>query len=639
MLNKINKIRYKFFLILGAAVLVLSVLTLVGVLTTKYINSNFSDFESINDRAFVATEIESNLLTARINALSFRTSQDNTFFDNAVSLLKESQSGSSKLASETDNPAQAARFNVVAQELQSYIAGLNEVSVLMKERQEQGVTLESSREQIDSIFKEMINLKDGRNDIDDRLYELVVTFEELRLQSAQYLLTNEKSDYNEALVELASFKRQLNQTGVNHKKELVDLTEVFAASLTRVEQTITARNAEWDRLGLIGTSIAEELNAIRSVAVDEQNAVKREIQELTQQSTINVLLALAIGLPVVSLLCWFISKDITENVYKAQLMAERLSRGELSNNPETVKGADELASMLIAMNNMEKQLCQTVSEVISCSDLLASSSEELSAINNEILSSAQAQQLETDQVATAVNQMTVAIAEVSQNANNASRESELASEASDQGQRMMGTTMDKVGGLASQMGSISQEVATLTNGTAEVADITSVIQSIAEQTNLLALNAAIEAARAGDQGRGFAVVADEVRQLAQQTQKAVEKIGERITTLQQNTSQVVESIDAGQLMLEETVKQAESANGAFISISTNIDSTNELNTQIAAATEEQSATAEMINQSVVSVREKVDQTVNMIQDTNQAADELAKMSINLSDQIRFFKLS
>ncbi|CAE6941171.1 methyl-accepting chemotaxis protein [Vibrio sp. B1FLJ16] len=639
MLNKINKIRYKFFLILGAAVLVLSVLTLVGVLTTKYINSNFSDFESINDRAFVATEIESNLLTARINALSFRTSQDNTFFDNAVSLLKESQSGSSKLASETDNPAQASRFNVVAQELQSYIAGLNEVSVLMKERQEQGVTLESSREQIDSIFKEMINLKDGRNDIDDRLYELVVTFEELRLQSAQYLLTNEKSDYNEALVELASFKRQLNQIGVNHKKELVDLTEVFAASLARVEQTITARNSEWDRLGLVGTSIAEELNAIRSVAVDEQNAVKREIQELTQQSTINVLLALAIGLPALWLLCWFVSKDVTENVYKAQLMAERLSKGELSNTPETVKGSDELASMLIAMNNMEKQLCQTVSEVISCSDLLASSSEELSAINNEILTSAQAQQLETDQVATAVNQMTVAIAEVSQNANNASRESELASEASDQGQSMMGTTMDKVGGLASQMGSISQEVATLTNGTAEVADITSVIQSIAEQTNLLALNAAIEAARAGDQGRGFAVVADEVRQLAQQTQKAVEKIGERITTLQQNTSQVVESIDAGQLMLEETVKQAESANGAFISISTNIDSTNELNTQIAAATEEQSATAEMINQSVVSVREKVDQTVNMIQDTNQAADELAKMSINLSDQIRFFKLS
>ncbi len=639
MLNKINKIRYKFFLILGAAILVLSVLTLVGVLTTKYINSNFSDFQAINDRAFVATEIESNLLTARINALSFRTSQDRTSFDNAISLLKESQSGSSKLAGATDNQAQAARFDLVAEQLQAYITNLNDVAVLMKQRQDEGAILESSRENIDAILEDIVNDQNGRNEVDDRLYELVITFEQLTLRTAEYLLTNETSEYDQALLELNSFLRQLKLVSVDQKQTISKHTATLAVSLDRIQQLIRARNEKWDTLGQVGTTIAEELSAIKGAAVDEQNVVKREIQELTDQSTINILIALAIGLPVVSLLCWFISKDITENVYKAQLMAERLSRGELSNIPERVNGSDELASMLLAMNNMEKQLCQTVSEVISCSDLLASSSEELSAINNEILTSAQAQQMETDQVATAVNEMTVAIAEVSQNANNASRESEIASEASGEGQVMMGTTMDKVGGLATQMGSISQEVATLSNGTAEVADITQVIQSIAEQTNLLALNAAIEAARAGDQGRGFAVVADEVRQLAQQTQRAVEQIGERITTLQQNTSQVVESIDAGQLMLEETVKQAESANGAFISISTNIDSTNELNTQIAAATEEQSATAEMINQSVVSVREKVDQTVNMIQDTNQAADELAKMSINLSDQIRFFKLS
>ena len=75
-----------------------------------------------------------------------------------------------------------------------------------------------------------------------------------------------------------------------------------------------------------------------------------------------------------------------------------------------------------------------------------------------------------------------------------------------------------------------------------------------------------------------------------------------------------------------------------MSISGNIEQTNALNTQIATATEEQSATAEMINQSVVSVRDQVEQTVNMIQDCNQATDELARMSVNLSDQIRFFKL-
>ncbi len=635
MLNKINKLRYKFYLILGSAILVLTFITLVGVLATQNINANLLDFENINDRAIVATDIESNLLTARINALSFRTSQERASFERAISLLEESQTGSSKLAKETDSSSQAARFSLVADGLQTYITNLYDVSALMKERQEYGTRLGTSRNQIEVILK---NPYDGSDDIDDHQYKLMDTFEELLQKSTEYLLTNKRSDFGEVLASLNSFKRQLKNSSLNSNQALSELTDELTDALTRTEEIISARNEKWDTLGKLGTVIAQELNAIKTEAVDEQQAVKRDIENITQQSIINVLLALAVGLPTLSLLCWLVSKDVTTNVYKAQLMAERLSRGELSEISSRVKGSDEIASMLHAMNDMEKQLCQTVSEVMSCSDLLASASEELSAINNEILTSAQAQQMETDQVATAVNEMTVAIAEVAQNATNAYQESELASGASEQGQRMMGTTMNKVSDLASQMGSISQEVATLTNGTAEVADITSVIQNIAEQTNLLALNAAIEAARAGEQGRGFAVVADEVRKLAQQTQKAVEKIGERITTLQQNTFQVVESIDAGQLMLEETVKQAESANDAFISISTNIDSTNELNTHIATATEEQSATAEMINQSVVSVREKVDHTVSMIQDTNQAADELARMSINLSDQIRFFKL-
>ncbi|WP_258105045.1 methyl-accepting chemotaxis protein [Vibrio jasicida] len=116
-------------------------------------------------------------------------------------------------------------------------------------------------------------------------------------------------------------------------------------------------------------------------------------------------------------MCLFISKDITNNVIFAKQVAEKLSRGEISVEQQHAKGSDEVSEMLVALHNMEEQLYKTVSEVISCSDLLASASEQLSAVNSEILSNAQSQQLETDQVATAVNEMTVAIAEVAQSAN------------------------------------------------------------------------------------------------------------------------------------------------------------------------------------------------------------------------------
>ncbi len=635
MLNRIKKIKHKFYLILSTVILVLFAITAVGVLTTNQINTNFIHFQSINSSAFEATEIEANLLTARINALTYRTNRDRLFFNQAMEALNLAKDEAQKQALSSEDDERKLRFEKVSFQLEQYMVHLGEVSQLMAKRNTDVNALVSYQKEIENKLMRRLNKHTTERGL---IADATLVFKALTQEATEYLLTNSEQDYEQFEAKLDHWKRFMIQLHFVDQDKLNELTGHLSTALSSVAETIRARNQRWDALKDIGFEIADQINAIKLDAVNDQNVLKEEIQQTTEQATMNVALALLIGLPAVTFLCLFISKDITNNVIFAKQVAEKLSRGEISVEQQHAKGSDEISEMLVALHNMEEQLYKTVSEVISCSDLLASASEQLSAVNSEILSNAQSQQLETDQVATAVNEMTVAIAEVAQSANGASREAEIASEVSDRGQSVMNSAMQQVGGLAEQMGSMSQEVGTLSNGTAEVADITEVIQTIAEQTNLLALNAAIEAAQAGDQGRGFAVVADEVRQLAQETQKAVEKIGNRITTLQQNTSQVVESIDAGQYMLEQTVQQSASANDAFLSISSNIDQTNALNTQIAAATEEQSATAEMINQSVVSVRDQVDQTVNMIQDSNQAADELAKMSINLSDQIRFFKL-
>ncbi|MGR5109735.1 methyl-accepting chemotaxis protein [Vibrio jasicida] len=635
MLNRIKKIKHKFYLILSTVILVLFAITAVGVLTTNQINTNFIHFQSINSSAFEATEIEANLLTARINALTYRTNRDRLFFNQAMEALNLAKDEAQKQALSSEDDERKLRFEKVSFQLEQYMVHLGEVSQLMAKRNTDVNALVSYQKEIENKLMRRLNKHTTERGL---IADATLVFKALTQEATEYLLTNSEQDYEQFEAKLDHWKRFMIQLHFVDQDKLNELTGHLSTALSSVAETIRARNQRWDALKDIGFEIADQINAIKLDAVNDQNVLKEEIQQTTEQATMNVALALLIGLPAVTFLCLFISKDITNNVIFAKQVAEKLSRGEISVEQQHAKGSDEVSEMLVALHNMEEQLYKTVSEVISCSDLLASASEQLSAVNSEILSNAQSQQLETDQVATAVNEMTVAIAEVAQSANGASREAEIASEVSDRGQSVMNSAMQQVGGLAEQMRSMSQEVGTLSNGTAEVADITEVIQTIAEQTNLLALNAAIEAARAGDQGRGFAVVADEVRQLAQETQKAVEKIGNRITTLQQNTSQVVESIDAGQHMLEQTVQQSASANDAFLSISSNIDQTNALNIQIAAATEEQSATAEVINQSVVSVRDQLDQTVNMIQDSNQAADELAKMSINLSDQIRFFKL-
>ncbi|MEF1304957.1 methyl-accepting chemotaxis protein, partial [Vibrio owensii] len=283
-------------------------------------------------------------------------------------------------------------------------------------------------------------------------------------EATEYLLTNNERDYQQFESKLDEWKLYLTQLGYVNQEQLNALTDSFASSLSQVAVLIRERNARWDVLKEIGFDISEQINGIKTDAVNDQNVLKEEIQQTTEEATINVALALFIGLPTLSLLCVFISRDITNNVLFAKQVAEKLSRGEISAEQQQVKGSDEVAEMLDALHHMEEQLYKTVSEVISCSDLLASASEELSAVNSEILSNAQSQQMETDQVATAVNEMTVAIAEVAQNANGASREAEVASEVSEQGQVVMQSATEQVGGLASQMGTMSQKVATLSNG-------------------------------------------------------------------------------------------------------------------------------------------------------------------------------
>ncbi len=154
--------------------------------------------------------------------------------------------------------------------------------------------------------------------------------------------------------------------------------------------------------------------------------------------------------------------------------------------------------------------------------------------------SAARQQSETDQVATAINQMAASVQEV---ANNAQRTAEAASRANSEaatGTEVVNRTGAAIGQLAQDIqraGDVIHELEAHSNDITKVLDV---IRGIAEQTNLLALNAAIEAARAGEQGRGFAVVADEVRSLASRTQQSTQEINSMIGALQGGARQAVE---------------------------------------------------------------------------------------------------
>ncbi|MEB0042263.1 MULTISPECIES: PAS domain-containing methyl-accepting chemotaxis protein [unclassified Pseudomonas] len=232
------------------------------------------------------------------------------------------------------------------------------------------------------------------------------------------------------------------------------------------------------------------------------------------------------------------------------------------------------------------------------------------------------QRVETEQVATAVNQMAATTQEVASHVQRTAEATQQANELTRRGRDIAGETRAAIQRLSASVGETGLTVTQLAKDSNEIGSVVDVIKGIADQTNLLALNAAIEAARAGEMGRGFAVVADEVRQLAQRTTESTGQIHGLIAKLQHTASAAVQTMDAGHRQAEEGVARVMEADQALVGISEAVAHITDMTTQIAAATEEQSAVAEEISRNISTIAELADKTSDEARRSAQLSGEL-----------------
>lgn len=312
-----------------------------------------------------------------------------------------------------------------------------------------------------------------------------------------------------------------------------------------------------------------------------------------------------------------------------------MSQGDLSHKV-SITGKDEFAWMSWEYSEARKGFTSLVKEMLGSSVQLAAAAEELSAITEQANSGVMRQQGEIEQVATAMNEMSATVSEVSKNAANAAIAAADADERAKDGSSVVNTTVETINNLASEVERTSEVIENLKGDSISIGAVLDVIRDIAEQTNLLALNAAIEAARAGEQGRGFAVVAAEVRTLASRTQQSTREINDMIEKLQNGANQAVSVMEAGRTKAVESVEQAAKAGEALQAITGVVDNIKSMNMQIASAAEEQSATAEEINRNIVNISEVAQETAAGSQQTASASDELARLASDLQGHVGKF---
>ncbi len=304
-----------------------------------------------------------------------------------------------------------------------------------------------------------------------------------------------------------------------------------------------------------------------------------------------------------------------------------------------VDSKDELGDMGRAFNGMLEKFEALIQQVSSSSTQLASASEEVSAVALESAKNVEQQRAETEMVATAINEMTATVHEVAQNAQNASGAAASADNEAQSGKAVVSQTSQAIEQLATEVENAAMVIHTVEEDSESIGSVLDVIKNIAEQTNLLALNAAIEAARAGEQGRGFAVVADEVRTLASRTQESTSEIEAMIVKLQSGSKQAVEVMENGRSQAQEGAEMAKEAANSLDAIVNSIASINEMNTQIAAAAEEQSAVSEEINKNVVNISSISEQTASGAEQTTSASAELSRLATDLQGLIEQFKVT
>jgi methyl-accepting chemotaxis protein len=390
-------------------------------------------------------------------------------------------------------------------------------------------------------------------------------------------------------------------------------------------------------LRVVGPKVAQLVDEIKNSMTQEQELLGNELKAESALSINITLISSIIAFVIGVTSAYLLTTTITRPILKAVDAANQLAHGNLNLHiGETAN--DETGLLLDAVQNTANNLKQMISTISGASSELASASEELAVVTERTSDGIVQQEQQTELVATAMNEMATTVHDV---ADNAARAADAANEADREalsGSKVVSQTILSINSLSDSVNHSSERLNLVQQQVLNISSILEVIKGIADQTNLLALNAAIEAARAGEQGRGFAVVADEVRSLAARTQGSTSEIQHIIEQLQAGTQSAVDVMLQGKTQADLCVEQANNTGSALEAITNAISIINDMNMQIASASEQQSSVAENINENVVNVKQIAEENSVAANQTRSTSAEIARLAEQLNQLVTEFRV-
>jgi methyl-accepting chemotaxis protein len=435
--------------------------------------------------------------------------------------------------------------------------------------------------------------------------------------------------FNEALTHWEPIASEQGKRDVQAARENMAKYERYNEQILQLAGSGKTREAEAMSLGE-ARDVLEQIRTSLETGMERaskaMDAEAQESQEIYRASRWSIWIVMLVGIGLSFAGAWFVTHQTINRIHHLRDHLKDVAQGEGDLTKRmTITHDDEIGELGTWLNTFLGKLQQIISEVIANTNNIAAASQELAVNATQISRSANSQRQETISVATAMQEMSATVVEVSNNSNHATDTARQAEGVAREGGETVRGTVETIRAIAEDTRESARRIQELGASSDQIGKIIGVIDDIADQTNLLALNAAIEAARAGEQGRGFAVVADEVRKLAERTSGATKEITGMVTTIQQETHKAVEAMTNSSSQVEIGVQSALKAGNALEKIIQGASSVQQIIMQIAtAATQQASATDQ--------VAKNMDQISQMVEQSATASDEAARAIQNLSSQ-------
>ncbi|MEW6077353.1 MAG: methyl-accepting chemotaxis protein [Thermodesulfobacteriota bacterium] len=609
----------------GALIVIMGVVGFIGLAQMGSIRAALKDFSRWGDYDMVMNEdVVQNVIKVQNWFDAYIADPGTDRFADLQSGLQEAIDGSrswSELVSDAPRLKEQAdkslenlsNLKQSAEELAKTFSSLSNI------RRQQEMLVEQILSRLDHAMKEIIEpaissaviAKDIQSFIDwnaiGTLANDAIIVNTLKLQAAahSYEINGNEADWKQLQEHQAALAKGLEEWKalITDKPPLVSTYENAAESLNTFsglsnsfhDAFLWVNDYRKETRGKL-QDLVDTLEKLMEEVIDPEKSARVEKAEQAYGSgRLLILVGLILAVMTGLLLAALLTRGITGPLRSVVASLNAIADGDLTVAP-AVSQQDEIGQLADAQRNMIDRLKEVVVQVQSASENVASGSEEMSSSSEELSQGATEQASHLEEVTSSMEQMG---SNINQNADNAVETEKIARQAARDAE---------AGG---------RQVQNTVRAMNEIAGKISIIEEIARQTNLLALNAAIEAARAGEAGKGFAVVAAEVRKLAERSGLAAKEIGEL------SASSVDVAKQAG-IMLEKMVPD--------------IRRTAELVQEISAASKEQTAGADQINQAISQLDQVVQQNASSAEEVSSTAQELASQAQQLQSAVTFFKV-